>query len=176
MRTLYRASRVHTLGHPPSGTWLLVDERHVQRVGLGEPPQADRVVDLPGATILPGFIDAHVHLTSTGLSLSNHDVEASSSRAELLALARGRAAADPDPVVLLQGFDETRWEDPAFPTLAELDAITDRPLVLVRADGHVAVANSAALTFAQALGAEGCERDDDGRPTGRVTREANRRV
>jgi predicted amidohydrolase YtcJ len=176
VRTLYRASHVLTLGHPPSGDWLLVDGRHVQRVGTGQAPEADRVVDLPGATIVPGFVDAHVHLTSTGLSLSNQDVEAASSREELLALARGRAAADPEPVVLLQGFDETRWEDPRFPSLDELDAITDRPLVLARADGHVAVANSAALTFAQALDAEGCDRDGHGRPTGRVTREANRRV
>ncbi|MGE5225771.1 MAG: amidohydrolase [Planctomycetaceae bacterium] len=176
MRTLYRASRVHTLGHPPSGDWLLVDGRHVQRVGTGDPPQADRVVDLPGATIVPGFVDAHVHLTSTGLSLSNRDVETATSREELLALARGRAASDPEPVVLLQGFDETRWEDPAFPSLDDLDAISDRPLVLARADGHVAVANSAALTFAQALEAEGCDRDGRGRPSGRVTREANRRV
>jgi predicted amidohydrolase YtcJ len=176
VRTLYRAARVHTLGHPPSGDWLLVDGRHVQRVGAGEPPQADRVVELPGATIVPGFVDAHVHLTSTGLSLSMRDVEAATSREELLALARGRAAGDPEPVVLLQGFDETRWGDPAFPSLEELDAVTDRPLVLARADGHVAVANSAALTFAQALEAEGCDRDEQGRPTGRVTSEANRRI
>ena len=57
MRTVYRASLVRTLSHPAEGEWLLVDERHIQRVGSGEPPEADRVVDLPGATILPGFID-----------------------------------------------------------------------------------------------------------------------
>jgi imidazolonepropionase-like amidohydrolase len=63
VKTLFRAARVHTLGHPPLGEWVLVDGRHVQRVGAGEPPAADRVVELPGCTILPGFIDAHVHLT-----------------------------------------------------------------------------------------------------------------
>ena len=80
VRTLYRAARVHTLSHPRTGEWLLVDDRHVQRVGTGDPPQADRLVELPGATIVPGFIDTHVHLTSTGESLANADVHATAPR------------------------------------------------------------------------------------------------
>jgi predicted amidohydrolase YtcJ len=63
-----------------------------------------------------------------------------------------------------------------MPTLAELDGVTAKPLVIRRADGHVALANSAALTFAQVLGEEGCDRDAAGAPTGRVTRQANRRL
>ena len=48
-------------------------------------------------------------------------------------------------------------------------------MVIRRVDGHVSLANSAALAFARALDADGCEREE-GRPTGIVTREANRRV
>ena len=91
MRTLYRAARVHTLSHPATGEWLLVDDRHVQRVGAGEPPASDRTVDLPGATIVPGFIDGHVHLTSTGLSAGDAQVAQTRSAEELLELATGRA-------------------------------------------------------------------------------------
>jgi predicted amidohydrolase YtcJ len=176
MKTLYRAARVHTLGHPPTAEWILVDGRHLQRLGLGEPPGADRVVDLPGATIVPGLIDTHVHLSSTGESLANDDVARARSKQEVLALARGRATSDADPVVALQGFDETRWDVPELPTLEELDEVTHKPLVIRRADGHVAFANSAALTFAQVLDEEGCERDASGAPTGRVTRQANARL
>jgi predicted amidohydrolase YtcJ len=154
---------------------VLVDDRHVQRVGSGDPPEADRTVDLPGTTIVPGFVDAHVHLTSTGLTLSGASVEETRSAQELLAIARGRVATEPGPVVLLLGYDETAWGDRTIPTIEELDAISDRPLVIRRADGHVALANSAALTFARALEADGCERRE-GEPTGLVTREANRRV
>ena len=50
MRTLYRAALVRTLTYPQTGEWLLTDGRHVERVGSGEPPAADRIVDLPGAT------------------------------------------------------------------------------------------------------------------------------
>ena len=74
VRTLYRASRVVTLSHPTMGEWILVDERHVQRVGTGDPPEADLTIELPGTTIVPGFIDSHVHLTATGRSLMNEDV------------------------------------------------------------------------------------------------------
>jgi predicted amidohydrolase YtcJ len=178
MRTLYRAARVHTLAHHPTGEWILIDGRHVQRVGSGEPPtgEADRIVELPGTTIVPGFIDTHVHLTSTGLSLANDEVREAGSAPELVALARGRTALDPDPVILLQGFDESGWEDPRLPTLEELDAVSDRPLVIRRVDGHLALVNSSALTFAQAMEADGVERDGEGRPTGRVTRDANRKV
>jgi predicted amidohydrolase YtcJ len=175
VRTLYRAARVHTLAHPRTGEWLLVDDRHVQRVGSGEPPGADRVVDLPGATVMPGFVDAHVHLTATGMALGHEAVAAARSAREVLEVARERAATGEGPVVLL-GFDETRWEQAQHPSVAELDELTPRPLVLRRADGHMALANTAAIEGA-GLGEEpGLERDQGGRPTGRVTREAARRL
>jgi predicted amidohydrolase YtcJ len=175
VKTLYRATRVHTMGHPEMGEWVLVDGRHVQRVGSGEPPRADRVVELPGATLVPGFVDAHVHLTSTGVALQNADVERVASKEELLALASVRSRESAGPVVLLQGFDETRWPSPELPRIEELDAVADRPLVLTRVDGHVALANAAAVAWAGLGGIEGCERDEDG-PTGRVVGEANGRL
>jgi predicted amidohydrolase YtcJ len=175
VRTLYRASRVHTLGHPRTGEWLVVDDRHVQRVGTGDPPEADRLVELPGATILPGLIDSHVHLTSTGLSLRSDETAAVRSAEALLALAAERSTRGTDPVVL-QGFDETRWERPRTPTLSEMDAALDGPLAILRADGHVSLMNSAAIRAAEVEGLEGLEIGPDGAPTGRVTREANRAV
>ena len=175
MRTLYRAARVHTLTYPQVGEWVLVDGRFVERVGSGEPPAADRVVELPGATILPGFIDTHVHLTPTGLALANEDVEATSSARELLDLARLRAKEGEGPV-LLQGFDETRWDAPVHPTLDDMDAVTDRPLVIRRIDGHLALVNAAALNAAALADEAGVERDVEGRPTGRVTQAAVARL
>src|SRR4029077_9726338 len=68
------------------------------------------------------------------------------------------------------------WDRPDLPSLEELDAATGKPLVIRRVDGHVALANSAALTFAQVHDAEGFERDGEGGPTGRVTRSANARL
>jgi predicted amidohydrolase YtcJ len=175
VKTLYRASRVRTQAFPGTGEWVLVDGRHVQRIGSGDPPDADRVVDLPGTTIIPGFIDTHVHLTPTGVALANADVELARSASELLTLARDRArsAVDGDGPIYLQGYDETRWDDPRPPSPADLDAVTQRPLVIRRADGHVCLANSPAVRHLEAAEQVGIERDRAGNPTGRLTREAN---
>jgi len=176
VRSLYRAARVHTFGHPPTGEWVLVDGRHVERVGAGEPPHADRVVDLPGATILPGFVDSHIHLTSLGVSAENENVSAARSSQELLSIARERAHDANEAVVALQGYDETLWTDPTLPTLQQLDEVSSAPLVIRRTDGHVALLNTAALSLADALDTPGVERDGSGGPTGVVTGTANRLV
>jgi hypothetical protein len=171
MRTLYRASKVHTLTYPGTGEWLLVDDRHVERVGTGDPPEAERTVELPGATILPGFVDSHVHLTGTGEHARAPELGEARSASELLGRVRMVADRRAGPV-LVHGYDESKWPDRSLPGIADLDAVCDRPLAVDRVDGHVALANTAALTDSGALEREGVERDETGRPTGRVTRDA----
>jgi predicted amidohydrolase YtcJ len=175
VRTLYRARRVHTLSYPTVGEWLLVDERHVERVGTGDLPAADRAVDLPGATIVPGFIDSHVHLTGTGLSRVGIPIERARSKDELLGLVAEELNHGPSRV-FAHGFDETRWDRPEFPTLAELDELGDVPIVLVRTDGHLSLANSSALMASDAEDDDGVDRDGSGRPSGVVRRDANHRL
>jgi predicted amidohydrolase YtcJ len=172
VRTLYRASRVYTLGHPATGEWLLLDDRHIERVGSGEPPAADRTVHLPDSTIIPGFIDTHVHLTGTGLSGVGIPLEQARSGQEMLGLVAEELTHNPTRV-LAHGFDESRWADHRLPALEELDELADIPLILVRADGHIALANTPALQQSGALEMEGVERDARGRPTGAVRRDAN---
>jgi predicted amidohydrolase YtcJ len=172
MRSLYRASRVHTFSHPSEGEWLLVDDRHVQRVGFGEPPEADRIVDLPGTVIIPGLIDSHVHLTGTGLQQAGPDLATARSKDHLLQMVRD-AAAETDGPFLAHGFDETTWADPTLPSIDELDATSNDPVIVVRADGHISLANAAALAGADVLDTEGAERASDGKPTGVMRTAAN---
>ncbi|MEA2557235.1 MAG: hypothetical protein QOG88_773 [Actinomycetota bacterium] len=154
----------------------MVDGRHVTRVGSGEPPAADRTVDLPGATIIPGFIDTHVHLTATGMALDSEAVTRVRSAADLLALTRTLAADTRGDALVLQGYDESRWDDPRVPTLEELDAVLDIPLVIRRADGHLALANTAAIERSGIADAPGCERTAGGGFTGRITQAADQRL
>ena len=176
MKTLYRASRIHTLAHPATGEWMLVDGRHVQRVGTGDPPmtEADRTVELPAATIVPGFIDAHVHLTGIGVHRRAPGVaKADSAEALIAALAEVASGGD---AVLVHGFDESRWGRRELPSLAELDRLGGAPLIAVRTDGHTSMANTAALHESGALDLPGAETDETGHPTGVVRTKANDRV
>lgn len=157
------------------GEWLLVDGRHIERVGAGEPPGADRVVDLPGATIVPGFVDTHVHLTGTGVHQEAPEVGAAPSATELLEVAR-RVAARHEGPVYLHGWDESGWEDRRVPSLEDLDAVSERPLGLARVDGHLVLVNTAALRAMEAAGERTLEPelDDHGAPTARLTRASAR--
>jgi len=168
MKTLYRASRVVTLSYPAVGEWVLVDGRHIERVGVGEAPEADRVVDLPGTTVLPGFVDTHVHLTGTGVHQQAPELGSAGSATELLTLVREIAATRQGPVYL-HGWDESGWRDRTLPTLGGLDRVTERPLGLARVDGHLVLVNSAGLEASEAAGQTGVETDDAGAPTGRLT-------
>jgi predicted amidohydrolase YtcJ len=157
------------------GEWILVDGRHVERVGTGELPEADLTIELPGATIVPGFIDSHVHLTATGRSLTNQDVMASTSKDVLLDIVRQRSEAGTSPIHL-EGFDESRWDVPDLPTGAELDELTDGAVVVTRTDGHLSVVSAEVFAAVDLKDVEGVEIGEEGEPTGRLTKEANRRV
>jgi predicted amidohydrolase YtcJ len=172
MKTLYRSTVVRTMSFPPEGEWILIDDRHVERVGSGEPPSADRIVDLPGTTIIPGFIDSHVHLTGTGVSAAGPDLAAARAGRDLLSALADHARFLQGPA-LAHGFDETRWDRPELPSISEMDDAVSGPAIAVRADGHVSLANSAALRDSGVLDLPGVDRDPGGTPTGVVRREAN---
>jgi len=107
---------------------------------------ADRVVDLDGALVTPGFVDAHVHLAQTGFALQSLDLGAAASLAEALdllsAFGRGHGAA----VLFAYGWDETLWPEQRPITSAELDrAVGRRVAYVARVDSHSAVVSSALL-------------------------------
>lgn len=151
---------------------MLVDGRHVERVGMGAPPEADRTVDLPGATIIPGFVDAHVHLSGTGLAGSGLDLSGAESREQALDLVAAHCTDHEGPILGI-GFDESRWDRPDLPGAAELEAVSSQPILLVRTDGYLSLANPAALAASGATEHEGAERDEGGTWTGRLRGTAN---
>jgi len=136
---------------------------------------ADRVVDLGDVTLMPGLVDAHVHLTATGLAAQGADMGGARSAPELL--ERVRAAAGSmlfrDGPVWGDGYDEGSFLSPGLPTPEELAAAAGRPAYLSRVDGHQGLATLDLLAAAGALHAAGCERGPDGAPTGVVRDHAN---
>ena len=121
----------------------------------GALPKADTIVDVHGRTLLPGFIDAHGHVTDLGFAALHLDLTGSTSLAELQRRLRTYAATHQNDSWLIgSGWNQELWPDKAFPTAADLDAVvSDRPVVLERVDGHAVVANSAAMRAAGITGA-----------------------
>lgn len=105
---------------------------------------ADVVVDLRGAWVAPAFVDAHVHLTSTGLALTGLDLSSAESLADCLRMLRDAAIGTPERGVLLgHGWDDTAWPEGRPPTTSEVDAcVGDRRAYLSRVDVHSAVVSS----------------------------------
>ncbi len=108
-----------------------------------------RVVDLKGNTVLPGFADAHQHLSGVGFREMNLNLEGTTSLEDFLAKVKARVAqAKPGEWVTGRGWIETHWKPPVFPTRWDLDKVApNNPVILGRADGHGSVANSAALNL-----------------------------
>jgi predicted amidohydrolase YtcJ len=130
--------------------------------------------DLRGAFVFAGWTDAHLHLLELGQSLESADLRGAANADE--AAARMAAAAERlPPGVWVEGFgwDQNRWPGAAFPDAHALDrAVSGRPAVARRVDGHAIWVNSAALSAAGITAAtpdpEGgrIERRPDGSPSG----------
>lgn len=109
-------------------------------------------VDLKGRTLLPGFIDAHGHVSYVGQAeqmakLAPPPVGGVDSIAKLQdALRAWLAKLPPDVPLVGNGYDDSQLAEKRHPTRQDLDAVaTDRPIVILHASGHLASANSFAL-------------------------------
>jgi predicted amidohydrolase YtcJ len=106
-----------------------------------------RVIDAAGRLLLPGFNDAHVHFVTGGAQLENVQLNDATSAQEFVRRIAERAKITPKGSWILGGdWDETKWTPAELPTKEMIDPVTNDTRVFVgRYDGHMGVANSAAL-------------------------------
>jgi predicted amidohydrolase YtcJ len=137
---------------PTGDRVAIVDDR------IGPPDAEGERIDLGGATVVPGLVDAHVHFPSWALGRRELRLFGTRSRSE--ALERIEAAEMPSAGWLRgRGWREEEWPDGERPTRAALDEVTgDVPTALRAHDGHTLWVNSAAL----AAGGAAAGADDDG--------------
>src|SRR6266571_2665418 len=119
------------------------DNDEVRRVG----GLHSELVDLRGKTVLPGFIDAHIHLLSYAYRAHHIDAGACASEDEVAALVSQRAKQTPVGQWILGGqWDKNTWPGQRFPSRASLDAAAStHPVALWSKDGHLLWVNSLAL-------------------------------
>ena len=109
-----------------------------------------QVIDAGGKLLLPGFNDAHVHFVSGGAQLDAVQLNDATSAQEFVRRIGERAKVTPKGSWILGGdWDETKWTPAELPTREIIDPVTgDTPVFVSRYDGHMGVANSAALRAA----------------------------
>ena len=114
-----------------------------------------QVIDLHGATVVPGFVDAHAHLLGLGNMLRRVNLAGSSSYDEVIARVKAFAKdVRPGEWILGRGWDQNRWTPKEFPTQDALSrAFPNNPVVLKRVDGHALLANAKALERARVTAA-----------------------
>lgn len=147
-RTLITNARLlhqHYGTHAPIA--LLFSRAGIEWIGPTESaPDLDGVtlIDAQNHIVTAGFVDAHVHATNTGLKLIGLDLTMCVSRMDLLERLRAYAQAHPGVRIIGHGWDESRWQAPVLPTLAEIDrASHDGFVYLSRVDVHSALTSSA---------------------------------
>ena len=170
----------------PRAEAVLVEGKRIAYVGDAEAaasiaPAAARVVRLQGRTLLPGFVDSHVHPGVAGLLGTKLQVIGTRTVGEVQAALRAYAAAHPTvPVIFGFGFPSAlntaiNAAGTPGPHRADLDAVVaDRPVMLLALDAHSAWLNSKALAVAgidantpdPLPGVYYYQRDKAGEPTG----------
>lgn len=143
-----------------------------------------QVIDLGGNFAMPGFNDAHTHLASAGFEKLNINLVGTKSLEEMKQRIAARAkTAGSGEWLVGEGWDHTLWNDQRLPNSQDLDSVTgDHPAIFTRVDGHIAVANSAALK-AVGIGSQTpdpqggkIDHDQKGEPTGILRETAKDKV
>jgi predicted amidohydrolase YtcJ len=132
--------------------------------------QADRVIDLRGRTLIPGFFDCHMHLLWLGRNLSNVNLASPPVRdkSDIIRLLRKRLAETPSAEAILGNFyDQNKLPGSQHLTAADLDEVSrDIPVRIEHTSGHAAVVNTAGLRKI------GFTRETDNPPGGEIVRDA----
>src|SRR5438477_7114683 len=138
----------------PDAEAVAVKTNRIVFVGSNEDAKkfhAAKIVDLHGRTVVPGFTDSHCHIFGIGEREMRLNLEGTNSREDFLGRVKERVdKTGPGKWITGRGWIETFWKPPQFPTRADLDKTApNNPVFLTRADGHAAIANSAALKIAK---------------------------
>ncbi|MCL4507143.1 MAG: amidohydrolase [Chloroflexi bacterium] len=179
MNVLITNANVYTVDPAqPRATAIAIANDRIVAVGSDAEIDAVRLpgaarFDMRGAFILPGMIDAHLHLMWTGMAMQRVDVFEAPSVREAVERVRARSAQTPrGQWIQGHGWMQSLWSG-QFPTAADLDEATrEHPVALAAKSGHALWANSLALQMAgitaQTADPEGGQfvRDASGSPSG----------
>ncbi len=191
-KKLYFGGRIITMDdRTPFADALITEQDKIVWVGSAHelsavPSDSYEMIDLDGATMLPGLIDSHAHLVYWSQSLYQVDLDGANSYEDALKRIKLHLTKFPprgNEWFLGKGWRRDQWRNPRWPDRKELDRlIPDRPAAIFSKDAHALWVNSRALAAAgitretdDPAGGE-IMRDQHHEPTGVLTDEAYKRV
>jgi predicted amidohydrolase YtcJ len=152
---IFTGGRVHTVNPADDVvSALAVIGDRILAVGSDADALAHRgpgtqVVELRGRSLLPGFIDAHCHFPSLGVSMTAIDCKAPGMQSieALQKAVRERAAAQPPGTWIRgRGYDQSRLVERRHPNRLDWDAVApEHPVIFTRTCGHIASVSGRAL-------------------------------
>ena len=151
--TVYYNAHFYTVDSlQPKASVVAVKDRRIVAVGEDELRgrfTAREEVDLNGAFVYPGFIDAHCHFYQLGLNESRLSLLGTQSFEEIIERIKAFDAEYHPSVLYAWGWDQNDWPVKEFPTNSQINELfPDRPVVLRRIDGHAYLVNDYALNLA----------------------------
>jgi predicted amidohydrolase YtcJ len=169
---LVTADRIHTFDdRAPLVEALLLRRGRIvasgRRADLRAAAPNAAILDLPGTTITPGLVDAHIHLLEWALARRQPDLATADSPAAAAAIVAAHAPPSGEAWVQGRGWNPHRWDGEAPDRRALDGALPDRPVALRSHDMHALWVNSAALAAA------GIDRATPDPPGGRIVRDAD---
>ena len=188
MKTLWYGGTIYTMRAPEETVEAILTEAgRILKIGSKKTliKYADKLINLGGSVMYPGFVDSHVHMLFQGEKLTRLDLSTAQSKQEMLQMIRAVADVTPtDQWLLAEGWNENNFEDGEIPTRLELDEIRKEPILLKRICHHVVLCNTSALAAGgitedspdlQEIGGE-IGRDEQGTLTGLLFEQASNLV
>jgi predicted amidohydrolase YtcJ len=169
---IYNAE-IHTMNPDlPLANAMAIEDGRIVAIGENEQILAgwnpDETINMGGAQLFPGFIDAHGHLAGLGEETLILLLHGTTSVADALERIRERAGASgKGEWIRGRGWDQNDWPVKIFPTAQQLDSVVaDKPVFLSRIDGHAAWVNTRALELS------GITKDTPDPEGGRIMKDA----
>lgn len=186
-RTIYYNGNFITLEKDmPEANYLISEDGRIKEIGTGELPfgmNFEKAVDLKGRTVIPGFIDSHLHMLTGALTKLQIDLNDLKFRdvKQLIEYIRDSAEGGKGWIRAF-GFSEDNLDKAEIPIKEDIDRIiSERPVIITRVCGHLSVINSRAMELLdreKITSVEGGEfkRNADGDYSGVITEAAQQYV
>lgn len=151
--TIVRNGTIYTMDASFSkASVMVVDKGKILAIGGNDLLlrfSSDDIIDAKGQFLYPGFIDAHCHFTGYGMDRYKLELYGSRSFEEILLKLKEYSKTYNGTWLEGRSWDNTLWENKEMPSKEKLDELfPDRPVLLMRIDGHVVLCNQKALDIA----------------------------